>query len=148
MKLILTREVEGLGGPGDIVEVKAGYGRNFLIPRGFAMAWTKGGEKQVVAIKRARDAREIRDLGHAQEVKAQLEGLTVALPVRAGETGRLFGSVTTADVVAAVRKAGGPLLDKRAIELASAVKTLGAHRAVVRVHPQVSATLNLDVIPA
>jgi large subunit ribosomal protein L9 len=146
MKLILTREVEGLGGPGDIVEVKAGYGRNFLIPGGFAMPWTKGGEKQVVAIKRARDAREIRDLGHAQEVKAQLEGLTVALPVRAGDTGRLFGSVTTADVVAAVRKAGGPLLDKRAIELAAAVKTLGSHKAVVRVHPQVSATLTLDVI--
>ena len=73
MKLILTQEVVGLGAPGDVVEVKDGYGRNYLVPRGLAMAWTKGGEKQIATIRRARDAREIRDLGHAQQVKAQLE---------------------------------------------------------------------------
>ena len=145
MKLILTSEVEGLGAPGDIVEVKAGYGRNFLIPRGFAMPWTKGGEKQVVAIKRARDAREIRDRGHAQEVKTQLEALTITVPAKAGDTGRLFGSVTTADLVAAVRKAGGPLLDKRAIDVA-AVKTVGTHTATVRVHPEVTAKVTFDVV--
>ena len=145
MKLILTSEVEGLGAPGDIVEVKDGYGRNYLIPRGFAMPWTKGGEKQVVAIKRARDAREIRDLGHAQEVKAQLEALAVVVNAKAGETGKLFGSVTNADVVAAVRKAGGPLLDKRAIDVA-AVKTVGTHKASVRVHPDVTATITFEVV--
>ena len=145
MKLILTSEVEGLGAPGDIVEVKSGYGRNFLIPRGFAMLWTKGGEKQVVAIKRARDAREIRDRGHAQEVKTQLEALTITVPAKAGDTGRLFGSVTTADLVAAVRKAGGPLLDKRAIDVAS-VKTVGTHTATVRVHPEVTAKVTFDVV--
>ena len=145
MKLILTSEVEGLGAPGDIVEVKDGYGRNYLIPRGFAMPWTKGGEKQVVAIKRARDAREIRDLGHAQEVKAQLEALSVSVPAKAGDTGRLFGSVTNADVVTAVRKAGGPLLDKRAVDVA-AVKSLGSYSASVRVHPEVTATITFEVV--
>ena len=145
MKLILTSEVEGLGAPGDIVEVKDGYGRNYLIPQGFAMPWTKGGEKQVVAIKRARDAREIRDLGHAKEVKAQLEELNVSVPAKAGETGKLFGSVTNADLVTAVRKAGGPLLDKRAVDVA-AVKTLGAYSARVRVHPEVTATINFEVV--
>jgi large subunit ribosomal protein L9 len=145
MKLILTSEVEGLGAPGDIVEVKDGYGRNYLIPQGFAMPWTKGGEKQVVAIKRARDAREIRDLGHAKEVKSQLEGLAVVVNAKAGETGKLFGSVTNADVVTAVRKAGGPLLDKRAVDVA-AVKTLGSYSARVRVHPEVTATISFDVV--
>ena len=102
MKLILTQEVTGLGAPGDVVEVKDGYGRNFLVPRGLAMRWTQGGEKQIVTIKRAREVREVRDLGHAQEIKGQLEKLTVKVPARAGGGGRLFGSVTVADVVAAV----------------------------------------------
>ena len=100
MKLILTREVAGLGLAGDIVEVADGYGRNFLVPRGAAIAWTKGAEKQIAQIKRARDAREIRDLGHAREIKADLEKLSVSLGARAGEDGRLFGSVTTADIAA------------------------------------------------
>ena len=111
MKLILTQEVSGLGIAGDVVTVKDGYARNFLMPRSLATPWTKGGEKQVVQIKRARKVREIRDLDHAQEVKAQLEGLTITLPAKAGDAGRLFGSVTSADVAAAVKAAGGPVLD-------------------------------------
>src|SRR5215468_6658640 len=99
MKLILVQEVAGLGQPGDVVEVKDGYGRNYLVPRGFAIAWTRGGEKQVAQIKRARQVREVRDLDHANEIKGQLEGLKVKLPVRAGDGGRLFGSVTLADIV-------------------------------------------------
>ncbi|HVX43010.1 MAG TPA: bL9 family ribosomal protein, partial [Mycobacteriales bacterium] len=79
MKLILTQEVSGVGAPGDIVEVKDGFGRNYLVPRGFAMAWTRGGEKQIAQIKRAREVREVRDLGHAQEIKSQLEALAVTL---------------------------------------------------------------------
>src|SRR4051794_33976883 len=117
MKIILKQEVSGLGTPGDVVEVKDGYGRNYLLPQGFAMPWTKGGEKQIATIKRARGAREIRDLGHATEVKGQLENLTVKLAVRAGEGGRLYGSVTPAEVADAVQKAGGPALDKRRLEL-------------------------------
>jgi large subunit ribosomal protein L9 len=145
MKLILTAVIDGLGTPGDIVEVKAGYGRNFLIPQGFAMPWSPGGEKQIVAIKRARDAREIRDLGHAREVRDQLQALDIIVTAKAGDTGKLFGSVTNADVVAAVRKAGGPLLDKRSVEV-HGIKTLGKHRAIVRVHPDVQATINLEVV--
>ena len=99
MKLILTQEVSGLGVAGDVVTVKDGYGRNYLVPRGFAIAWTRGGEKQVTQIKRARKVREIRDNAHANEVKQALEALAVVVPVKAGETGRLFGSVTTSDVV-------------------------------------------------
>ena len=118
MKLILTQDVPGLGAPGDVVEVKDGYGRNYLMPRGFAIAWTRGGEKQVTQIKRARKVREVRDLGHANEIKQALEALTITMPAHAGETGRLFGSITNADVADAVKAAGGPVLDKRKVALA------------------------------
>ena len=146
MKLILTQEVTGLGAPGDVVEVKDGYGRNFLVPRGLAMRWTQGGEKQIVTIKRAREVRDVRDLGHAQEIKGQLEKLTVKVPARAGGGGRLFGSVTVADVVAAVKAAGGPEIDKRRIELPGQIKTVGAHSVTVRLHPEVAASITLDVV--
>ncbi len=146
MKLILTQEVTGLGAPGDVVEVKDGYGRNFLVPRGLAMRWTQGGEKQIVTIKRAREVREVRDLGHAKEIKGQLEKLTVKVPARAGDAGRLFGSVTVADVVAAVKAAGGPDIDKRRIELPGQIKTVGAHSVTVRLHPEVAASITLDVV--
>ena len=108
MKLILTAAVDNLGSAGDVVEVKDGYGRNFLVPRGFAIRWTRGGEKQIEGIKRSRDAREIRSLDHAQEVRTQLEGLDHRAAVRAGESGKLFGAITQADVASAIKKAGGP----------------------------------------
>ncbi|GAA3423886.1 50S ribosomal protein L9 [Streptosporangium sandarakinum] len=148
MKLILTSEVSGLGAPGDIVEVKGGYGRNFLLPRGYAILWTRGGEKQIASIKKARDAREIRDLGTAQEVAAQLKALRVVLTTKAGESGRLFGSITTADVAAAVKTAGGPQLDRRRIEIAPAIKSLGSHRVTVKLHPEVTAALDVEVVAA
>jgi large subunit ribosomal protein L9 len=146
MKLILTQEVQGLGGPGDVIEVKDGYARNYLVPRGLAMRWTKGAEKQVATIRRAREVRGVRDLSHANEMKKQLESLRVRLPVRAGDTGRLFGSVTVADIVEAVTAAGGPVVDKRRIELTSPIKTLGSHTVKVRLHPEVSATVDVDVV--
>jgi len=147
MKLILTSEVNGLGAPGDVVEVKDGYGRNFLVPQGLAMRATRGAEKQVASIKRAREVREVRDLGHAREIKAQLEGLSVKLPTRAGTAGRLFGSVTAGDIVDAVKKSGGPVLDKRRIELAAPIKTVGSHQIVVRIHPEISAKVSVEVTP-
>jgi large subunit ribosomal protein L9 len=148
MKLILTAEVTGLGAPGDIVEVKDGYGRNYLVPQGFAMKATKGAEKQIASIKRARDVREVRDLAHAREIKTQLEGLSVKLPTRAGSAGKLFGSVTVADVVAAVKAAGGPVLDKRKVELAAPIKTVGTHEVLVRVQGDISAKVAVEVVPA
>ncbi|MCZ7421790.1 MULTISPECIES: 50S ribosomal protein L9 [unclassified Micromonospora] len=146
MKIILTQEVSGLGAPGDIVEVKNGYGRNYLLPQGFAIAWTKGAEKQVTLIKRARSAREIRDLDHANEVKAQLEALKVNMKARAGEGGRLFGSVTPAEIVDAVKAAGGPSLDRRRLEVSGHIKSIGSHPVRIKLHPEVTATFNLNVV--
>lgn len=148
MKLILTREVSGLGRPGDIVEVADGYGRNYLVPRGAAINWTKGAERQISQIKRAQDAREVRGMDHAGELKAQLEGLTVQLAARAGDGGRLFGSVTQADIADAVKAAGGPLVDKKRIQLPGHIKTTGAHTVTIELHPDVVATVAITVIPA
>jgi large subunit ribosomal protein L9 len=148
VKIILTQEVTGLGTPGDVVEVRSGYGRNYLLPQGFAIPWTKGAEKQIALIKRARSAREIRDLGHANEVRTQLEALTVKLAVRAGSGGRLYGSVTPADVADAVKRAGGPELDRRRIELPGHVKSTGDYKVQVKLHPEVAATFNLVVVAA
>ncbi|MER7506434.1 50S ribosomal protein L9 [Nonomuraea pusilla] len=146
MKLILTNEVSGLGTPGDVVEVKDGYGRNYLIPRGYAMRWTRGAEKQIEAIKKARDAREIRDLGTAKEVAGRLGALRVRLTTRAGDSGRLFGSITTGDVADAVQAAGGPALDRRRIEIPNPIKSVGSHRVTVKLHPEVSASLDVEVV--
>jgi large subunit ribosomal protein L9 len=148
MKIILTSEVSGLGTPGDIVEVKDGFGRNYLLPQGFAIPWTKGGEKQVTSIKRARSAREIRDLGHANEVKTELEALKVTLSARAGSGGRLFGSVTPSEVQEAVRAASGPDLDRRRIELPGHIKSLGQYQISVRLHTDVTAKFALSVVAA
>ncbi|MEV4564937.1 50S ribosomal protein L9 [Nonomuraea sp. NPDC049419] len=146
MKLILTNEVSGLGTPGDVVEVKDGYGRNYLIPRGYAMRWTRGAEKQIETIRKARDAREIRDLGTAKEVAGQLGALRVRLTTRAGESGRLFGSITTGDIAEAVKAAGGPVLDRRRIEIVNAIKSVGSHRVTVKLHPEVSASVDVEVV--
>jgi large subunit ribosomal protein L9 len=145
MKLILTHEVSGLGTPGDIVDVAAGYGRNYLIPRGFAMLWTRGAEKEIELIKRARSVREIRSLDDAKSVAGQLGSLSVRLRRRAGQNGRLFGSIGSSDIADAVKAAGGPELDRRRIEVPDPIKTLGQHQVRVRLHPEVSATVAIDV---
>jgi len=147
MKLILTTDVPNLGAPGDIVEVKDGYGRNYLLPRKLAIVATRGAEKQVAAIKKAQKARQIRDLDHAKEVAGTLGGLTVTVRAKAaGDTGRLFGSVTASDVVDAVRAAGGPPLDRRAVEVPGQIKTVGTHPVTVRLHPEVTTELEVAVI--
>jgi large subunit ribosomal protein L9 len=148
MKLILTQDVPSLGAPGDVVEVAPGYGRNYLVPQGMAISATRGAEKQIATIRRAREVREVRDLGHANEIKAQLSNLKVRLPARSGEGGRLFGSVTSSDIVEAVQKAGGPKLDRRLITLAAPIKALGSHTVKVKVHPEVEASVQLEVVPA
>jgi large subunit ribosomal protein L9 len=145
MKLILTQEVTGLGEPGDVVEVAAGYGRNYLVPRGVAMQWTRGAEKQIELIRRARSAREIRGLDDAKVAATKLASMTVHLRTRAGGGGRLFGSVSTSDIADAVQAAGGPIVDRRKIEVQNPIKTVGAHQVSVRLHPEVSATLNVEV---
>jgi large subunit ribosomal protein L9 len=148
MKLILTSEVTGLGAPGDVVEVKDGYGRNYLLPQGFAILAHRGAEKQIATIRRAREVREIRDLGQARDLATQLQALPVSLATRAGQGGRLFGSVTAAAVVDAVKAAGGPALDRRRVEIESPIKTVGSHSVAVRLHPEVTAKLTVEVVPA
>ena len=148
MKLILTHEVTGLGAAGDVVEVKDGYGRNYLLPRGLATPWTKGGQKQVDALTKGREARAINDIEQAKSVKGRIEAMPVKVAAKAGQSGRLFGAVSNGDIADAVKAAGGPELDKRKIEVRQAVKSLGSYEATVRLHADVAATLKFEVVPA
>ncbi|QES49140.1 50S ribosomal protein L9 [Streptomyces venezuelae] len=148
MKIILTHEVSGLGTAGDVVDVKDGYARNYLVPRGFAIRWTKGGEKDVAQIRRARKIHEIATIEQANEVKAKLEGTKVRLATRSGDAGRLFGSVTPADIAAAIEASGGPKVDKRRVELGAPIKTLGSYQVSVRLHADVVANLGVEVVAA
>jgi large subunit ribosomal protein L9 len=149
MKLILTADVDHLGSVGDTVEVKDGYGRNFLLPRGLAIVASRGAQKQVDDIRRARESKQVRDLEHANEIKTAIEALgPVALAVKtAGNSGKLFGSVTPGAIVTAIRKAGGPNLDKRVVRLPKGhIKAVGSHPIIVQLHPDVDVELALDVV--
>lgn len=147
-KIILTNEVSGLGSAGDVVEVKNGYARNYLLPRGFAVLWSKGGEKQVEQIKAARESRALATIEEAQTLKASLEAATLKIAVKAGKEGRLFGAVKTGDVAAAVVAAGLGEIDKRKVEFESPIRSTGAHVATVRLHGDLTAKLNLQVVAA
>ncbi len=146
MKVILTHEVTGLGTAGDVVDVKDGYARNFLLRRGLATGWTKGVEKQVAAIQKGREVREIQSLDEAKGLRGQLEAKPVKVVAKAGKSGRLFGAVTPGDIADAVKASGGPQLDRRKIELSGSIKSTGAFEALVRLHPEVQATIKLDVV--
>jgi large subunit ribosomal protein L9 len=148
MKIILTQEVRTLGSPGDVVDVADGYARNFLIPRGLAQRATKGAMKQVDTIRRTREVKEIRDKEKAEELAQSLAALQIRVPAKAGEGGRLFGQVTPQVVADAIAKAGGPKIDKRRLHIDGPIKSLGVHRASLRLHPEVEADLNIEVIRA
>ncbi|SNC65437.1 LSU ribosomal protein L9P [Kytococcus aerolatus] len=148
MKIILTHEVSKLGEPGDVVDVRDGYARNYLLPRKLATPWTKGGEKQVESIRAARENRAVKSLEEAQEQKAQLEGRAIKVKANTTADGRLFGAVSSTEIVEAIVAAGGPEVDKRRVETAGAIKTLGDHAATVRLHPEVLAELKLQVVQA
>ncbi|MCL2782742.1 MAG: 50S ribosomal protein L9 [Propionibacteriaceae bacterium] len=148
MKLILTSEVAKLGLAGDIVEVKPGYGRNYLLPQGKAIAWTRGAETQIAGIQRARDARTVRDAGHAVALRDQIEALRVKVEARAADSGHLFGSISPTVIALAIKKAGGPAVDKRAVVLAKPIKTVGHHSVGVTLTDSVTARLSLEVVAA
>ncbi len=148
MKIILTQEVEGLGSAGDVVEVKNGYGRNYLLPQGVAIRWSRGAQTQADTIKTARSARSVRDEAHAAEIKAKLEQSPVDVKVKAGQGGRLFGAVTVGDVADALGEVTGESIDKRTIILGNPIKTLGAHQVSIKLHDEVSAAVALNVIPS
>ena len=146
MKLILTREVAGLGSAGDVVTVKDGFARNFLLPRGNAIAWSLGGEKQIQSIRRARSAREIRDIDHAKEIKAKLESSTITTKVKVGAKGVLFGSVTDKDVAAAIKSAVAIDIDRHSIKTKGHIKNIGNHEVKVSLGHNVVATVTVSVV--
>ncbi|MCV2392867.1 50S ribosomal protein L9 [Actinotalea sp. M2MS4P-6] len=146
-KLILTHEVTGLGTPGDVVEVKDGYARNYLLPRGLATTWSKGAEKQIAGIRKARKAREIATLEDAAAVRTQLQTQVFTIAAKAGASGRLFGAVTTSDIAEAVTAGGGPAIDKRKVEIGQPIKAIGDYQVQVRLHADVSAQIDVRVVP-
>ncbi len=148
MKLILTREVNGLGQPGDVVTVADGYARNFLLPNGNAIAWSQGGEKQIQGIRRARTAREIRDLDHAKQIKSSLEANEITVKVKVGSEGRLFGSVTDKDIAASIKAAVGVDVDRHRIKIDKHIKLIGKYVAKVSLQGSVVAEVTVDVVPA
>ena len=145
MKIVLRSDVENLGNKGDIVDVADGYARNYLVPRGLALKATKGVQKQADAMRRNRDARDKRDREAAQSLAAQFEGRTISIKARAGGEGKLFGSVTTVDIADAVHKQTGAEVDRRKIVLDEPLKELGPVEVQVRLHPDVVATVQIEV---
>jgi large subunit ribosomal protein L9 len=147
-KLILTNEVQGLGSAGDIVEVKNGYARNFLIPTGLAVVWSRGGEKQVTQIRDARDARAIASEEEALEIKSKLEGALITITSKAGTNGRLFGAIKTSDLAEAIQALGFGEVDKRKVQFASSIRTVGNYEASVRLNSDLVARVKLQVVAA
>jgi large subunit ribosomal protein L9 len=148
MKIILTQEVRNIGAPGDVVDVADGYARNYLIPRKLALRATRGALKQVDTIRRTREVKEIRNLEQAQEIASRLGSLKIRVQAKSGDGGRLFGQVTPAQIAEAIAKAGGPKIDRKRLHLEAPVKSLGAHRASLRLHPEVEAEIEIEVVRA
>ena len=148
MKVILTHEVSKLGTAGDVVDVKPGFARNYLLRNNLATEWTKGGQKQVDSITKARETRSIKTLEEAKSIKGNLENAKVTLKARSGENGRLFGAVTTHEIADAIKEAGAGSVDKRKIEITTPIRSLGDHSVLVRLHPEVQATVKLNVARA
>ena len=147
-KLILTNEVTGLGAAGDVVEVKDGYARNFLLPRGLATPWTKGGQRQLDQIRAARGKRAIANIEEAQALKASLESKPVVIAERAGQNGRLFGAVSSKEVAEGVKAMFDKDIDRRTVEFATPIRSLGEHKATVRLHDEIFANLVVQVVAA
>ncbi len=146
-KVILTNEVLGLGSAGDVVEVKNGYARNYLVPQGYAVHWTRGGEAQVEQIRKAREARALASVEDAQALKAKLQENKIRLFAKTGAEGRLFGSIKPAAVAEAVAEAGIGQVDKRKITLPT-IKSTGEYNAIIHLHEGVDAEVTLQVIAA
>ncbi|MEX0665602.1 MAG: 50S ribosomal protein L9 [Acidimicrobiia bacterium] len=146
MKIVLREDVDNLGHKGDLLEVADGYARNYLVPRGLALKASKGIVKQAEAMRRSREARDVRDRAGAEEVVVRLAGVRIEIRARAGAGGKLFGSVTSGDIAEEVLAQSGVELDRRKIELSEPLKELGAAEVAVRLHPDVSATLQVEVV--
>ncbi len=146
MKVVLREDVETLGHKGDLVDVADGYARNFLVPRGLAMKATKGVVAQAESMRRNRAARDERERADAQEVAGRLDGQRIPITARAGEGGKLFGSITSADIADALAATAGSQIDRKALDLTEPLKELGDVEVAVRLHPEVTATVTIEVV--
>lgn len=147
MEVLLRADVDDLGKKGDVVEVADGYARNYLVPRGFAIRATRGAVRQAETMRRARETREAREQETAEALAARLGTLTLRVPARVGEGGRLFGSVTAADIAEAVSKQGEMEIDRRKLVLEQPIRELGSYSVAVHLHPEVEATFTIEVVP-
>ena len=147
MKIVLRADVDNLGKRGDITEVADGFARNYLIPKGFAIAATPGVTAQAAAMRRSRDLKDARDREGAEAVARRLVAAVVRIPARAGAEGRLFGSVTAADVVEAVQEQTGVTLDRRKVHLTDPIRSIGNHEVPVKLHSDVEFRVSVEVVP-
>jgi large subunit ribosomal protein L9 len=143
--ILLLKPVDGLGGEGEQVRVRAGYARNFLFPRNLAMPLTTANRKQIEALQKARDTREARELEAAQALSEKIAQVRIAIAVKTGEAGKMFGAVTAAEVHAKLVEAGVEI-DRKRVQLQAPIKTLGQHTTSIRLHPEVTAELAFDVV--
>lgn len=148
MKVILRSDVADVGRKGDVLDVSDGYARNFLVPKGLALKATEGAVAQAASMRRARDIKEARDRESAQEIARRLTPTVIRIPARAGAEGRLFGSVTAADLATAVATQANILIDRRKIHLDDPIKSLGTHEVAVRLHTDVEVRLQVEVFPS
>lgn len=146
IEVILRQDIQTLGRAGEMVRVKPGYARNYLLPRGLAYEATEGNKKRIAAETKARASRDQAERGEAERFAATLSQVTLSLTGKAGEEGKLFGSITSQDIADAIARAGHTV-DKRKIELAHPIKTVGQHTVTVRLHPEVHAELRVSVTP-
>ncbi len=148
MKVILTSDVDGLGNKGDVVDVSAGYGRNFILPKGLGIKASEGAMAQAEGLRQARAEAESREVAAAEAVKLQLADTRIVIAAQAGDEGKLFGSIGTTEIIDAVKNLSSVTLDRSTIQLAEPVKNIGLHEITVQLHKQVSFPLTVDVIPA
>lgn len=147
MKVILVADVKGLGSRGDTVEVKDGYANNYLIPKGLAVKFTKGRAREAQQIAKERMAKAERELRRAEEMAQNISGKTFEIGAKAGEEGKLFGTITPKDIAELIHRELGIEVDRKKVHLEEPIKTLGFHEAHIRLHPQVEAVIHIKVVP-
>ena len=148
MKVILRADVDGVGKKGDILDVADGYGRNFLVPKGLAIGASPGAEAQAASMRRSRDIKDAREREGAEAIARQLVPAVIRINVKAGSEGRLFGSITAADVASAVATQTGIELDRRRLHLEEPIKTVGTHEVPVKLHSDVEFRVTVEAVPS
>ena len=146
MRVVLRADVDNVGKKGDVLDVADGFGRNYLVPKGLAMVAAKGAVAQAAAMRRSRDVKDARDRESAEVVARELVASVIRIPMKAGAEGRLFGSVTAADVVDAVQTQAGVELDRRRLHLTEPIKSLGTHEVPVKLHTDVEFQITVEVV--